>query len=116
MKVSDVIGFRPTLEKIANKEMDGKTALKFAKVVRAALEEIQEFETKRADLFIKYGEEITDNEGKKGVRIKKENETKYNTAIKKVLSARSKLVKVDIASLGIEIAPADLINSLALFK
>ena len=115
MKLSEAIGLRPILEKIAAKEMEGAAALEFAKFTRSLLEEFQAFETKRAELFQKYGEEAIEND-KKVIRIKKGNEEKFNNAIKRALGKTLKIKPIDLASLGVKIAPADLINALALFK
>jgi len=115
MKLNDVVGLRPTLEKIAGKDMDGAVALEFANFVKDILVDIQAFEMKRADLFRKYGEEVTEGENK-GVRIKAENEKKFNAAIKRALNKEVSVEPFDIASLGITIPPADLINATVLFK
>lgn len=115
MKLSEVVGLRPVLEKITAKETNGAAALKFAKFVRDILVAIQEFEAKRAELFQKYG--VAEGEGEQqSIKIKPENEKKFNAAIKRALSKDLKLKPFDIASLGIDIAPADLINALPLFK
>ena len=115
MKLNEIVGLRPTLEKIAGKEMDGAVALKFAKFVREVLVEIQGFEVKRAELFNKLGETSGEGEEQK-VQILPANEKKFNTAIKKALDAEVKVKPFDIASLGIKIAPAELVNSVGLFK
>jgi len=115
MKVNDVIGLRPILEKIANKEMDAGVALKFAKFVREILVEIQNFETKRAELFQKYGK--AEGEGdQQVVKIIPKNEKKFNAAIKRALNKELKVKPFPIATLGIEISASDLVNALALFK
>ena len=115
MKVSDVIGLRPVLEKMANKEMDAAVALKFAKFIREVLMEIQDFETKRAELFQKYGK--AEGEGdQQMVKILPENEKKFNTAVKRALNKELKVKPFPIATLGIELAASDLVNALALFK
>lgn len=115
MKLNEVVGLRPVLEKIATKEMDGAVALEFAEFVKDILVEIQNFEIKRAEMFQKYGE--IEGEGEQQtVKIKAENEKKFNTAIKRALNKEVKVEPFDIAALGITIAPADLINALPLFK
>lgn len=116
MKLSDVVGMRPTLEKIAGKEMDGAAALEFAMFVRSILEEIQKFEVKRAELFQKYGEEVKTEDDKTGIKIKPENEKTFNNAIKKALGKKISVEPFDIATLGIKISPAELVNSLLIFK
>ena len=115
MKLNEIVGLRPTLEKIAGKEMDGAVALKFAKFTRDILMEIQGFEVKRAELFKKFGEVSGEGEEQK-VQILPENEKKFNAAIKKALNAEVKVKPFDIASLGIQVAPAELVNSVGLFK
>ena len=115
MKLNELVVLRPTLEKIAGKEMDGAVALKFAKFVRDVLMEIQGFEVKRAELFNKLGEVSGEGEEKK-VQILPANEKKFNVAIKKALDAEVKVKPFDIASLGIKVSPAELINSTGLFK
>lgn len=115
MKVSEVIGLKPVLEKIANKEMDAAVALKFAKFVRSVLEEVQEFETKRAELFQKFGQDEGEGD-QRMIKILPENEKKFNTAIKRALNKELKAKPFPIATLGVEIAASDLVNALALFK
>ena len=41
MKLNEVVGLRPVLEKIAAKEMDGGAALEFANFVKDVLIEIE---------------------------------------------------------------------------
>lgn len=116
MKLSEVVGLRPVLEKIAAKEMEGSAALEFANFVKSVLIEIQNFEIKRAELFQKHGVEIENDEKQKGLQIPPENEKKFNAAIKRALNTELKIEPFDLASLGITIAPADLINATGLFK
>ncbi len=115
MKLNDVVGMRPTMEKIAGMEMDGAVALEFANFAKSILMEIQNFEMKRAELFRKYGEEMGEGEEKR-IQVKPENEKKFNTAIKRGLNKEVDIEVFDIASLGIKIAPVDLINATGLFK
>ena len=115
MKLSEVVGLRPVLEKIAAKEMDGAAALEFANFTKNVLVEIQNFEMKRAELFKKYGEEM-EQDGQKGLQIAPDNEKKFNAAIKRALNKEVDVEPFDIASLGITISPADLINATGLFK
>jgi len=115
MKLSEIVGLRPTLEKIAGMEMDGAVALKFANFVKGVLIEIQDFEIKRAELFRKYGEEIGEGDEKR-LQVKPENEKKFNAAIKRGLNKEIKFKPFDIASLGIKVTPADLVNATGLFK
>lgn len=115
MKLNEVVGARPTLEKVAAMEMEGGVALEFATFVKNVLIPIQEFEVKRAELFQKYG--VTEGEGKeKNIRILPENEKKFNTAIKRALNKDVGVEPFELASLGIGIAPSELINALPLFK
>jgi len=115
MKINEMVGARPTLEKVAGMEVDGGKAREFAEFVKDVLVAIQEFEVKRAELFRKYGEE--EGEGaEKNIKILPENEKKFNTAIKRALNKEVDLAPFDLASLGISIAPADLVNALPLFK
>jgi hypothetical protein len=100
MKLSEVVGLRPVLEKIAAKEMDGAAALEFANFAKNILVEIQNFEMKRAELFQKYGEEVTEGD-QKGLKISAENEKKFNAAIKRALGKDLKIEPFDIAALGI---------------
>ena len=115
MKLNEVVGLRPTLEKIAGKEMDGAVALEFANFVKSILIEIQDFEMKRAELFQKYGEEMGEGEEKR-IQVKPENEKKFNAAIKKGLDKDLNIKPFDIAALGIRVSPADLVNATGLFK
>jgi hypothetical protein len=115
MKLNDVVGLRPTLEKIAGKEMDGAAALEFANFTREILKSIQTFEMKRAELFRKYGEELGEGEEKR-IQVKPEHEKAFNSAIKRGLSKELDLEPFDIAALGIKIAPTDLVNATGLFK
>jgi len=112
MKLSEAIGARTLLEKVAGKEMNGASALAYAEFVRTVLTEIQEFESARAKLFEKYGEKVDD----KNLKIKPENEKKFQTAIKKALNKELKVEPFDLSGSGVSIAPADLINALPLFK
>jgi hypothetical protein len=115
MKVSEIVSTRPLLEKIAAKEMDSGAALEFAKFTVEVLKEAQAFDMKRAELFEKYGE--SEGEGKeKSITIKPENEKKFNAAIKRAVGKDVEIEPFDLSSLGIIIAPADLINALPLFK
>ena len=116
MKLNEVVGLRPVLEKIAAKEMDGAAALEFANFVKDILIEIQGFEMKRAELFQKHGVETEGEGGQKGLQIPPENEKKFNTAIKRALGKEVKVEPFDIATLGIMVSPADLINATGLFK
>ena len=115
MKLNDVVGLRPTLEKIAGMEMEGGVALEFANFVKSIMIEIQNFEMKRAELFRKYGEEMGEGEEKR-IQVKPENEKKFNAAIKRGLSKEVGVDPFDIASLGIMVAPTDLVNATGLFK
>jgi hypothetical protein len=115
MKLNEVVGARPTLEKVAAMEMEGGVALEFAIFVKNVLIPIQEFEVKRAELFQKYG--VSEGEGEnKNIRILPENEKKFNTAIKRALNRDIGVEPFSLASLGIGIAPSELINALPLFK
>lgn len=115
MKVSDVVGQRPLLEKLAKQEMRGEDAFKFAAFTREVLTALQEFETSRASLFDKYGEEITDGD-KKGMKIKPENEEKFNAAIKKALDKKVKVSPFGLSTSDIKVAPAEIINAAGLFE
>ena len=115
MKLNEIVGLRPALEKIAGKEMDGAMALKFAKFTRDVLIEIQDFEVKRAELFRKYGEETGEGEEKR-IQIIPENEKKFNTAIKRALNKEVKVKPFDLTKLSIQISPAELLNALGIFK
>jgi hypothetical protein len=116
MKLSEAIGARNLLEKIAGKEMNGKSALAYAEFVRSVLTEIKEFEVKRADLFKKHGEEVVGEDNKTALQIKPENEKKFKAAITKALNKEIKVEPFDLSESGVSIAPADLINALPLFK
>jgi len=115
MKLNEVVGCRPTLELIAGKEMDGGAALEFANFAKGILMEIQDFEMKRAELFRKYGEELGEGEEKR-IQVKPENEKKFNTAIKRALGKEVNVEPFDLATLGIMISPAELVNATMLFK
>lgn len=115
MKLNDAVGARPTLEKMAELEMDTVSALQFAAFIRDVLMEIQNFEMKRAELFQKYGAEEGEGE-QKNIKILPENEKKFNTAIKRALNRELKIEPFDLANLGIAVKPLDLINALPMFK
>ncbi len=115
MKLNDAVGARPALEKMAELEMDSVSALQFATFVREVLMEIQNFEMKRAELFQKYGVEEGEGE-QKNIKILPENEKKFNAAIKRSLNRELKIEPLDLANLGIAIAPRALINALPMFK
>jgi hypothetical protein len=115
MKVSDVVGQRPLLEKLAKQEMRGEDAFKFAAFTREVLTALQEFETTRANLFTKYGEEITEGD-KKGMKIKPENEEKFNAAIKRALDKKVKVSPFSLSTSEIKVSPAEIINAAGLFE
>lgn len=112
MKISELVALRPAIEKLATKEYDLPTAIEFAKFTRKILEAIQEFEQKRSDLFIKYGEKTEDGK----FIIKPENETKFKAEIQKGLNKAVKITPLSVAKLDMNVAPADLINCLSIFK
>lgn len=112
IKMSELIGARPTLEKLAAKEMNAATAFAFAKFAREVLVEIQEFEKKRSRLFEELGERQEDG----NIKIKEENEQAFQDKIKKLLDGNAKVKPFAINELDVEIAPADLVNILPLFK
>lgn len=119
MRLNELIVARPTLEKIANKEMNATSALEFAEYLRIVLALIQTFEMKRAELFQEYGappEKESEEAGPTSLRILPENEEVFNAAIKEALNEEIEVPAFDIANLGIEIAPADLVNVRGLFK
>lgn len=115
MKLNEIVGAKPTLEKIAGKAMFPPTALEFAIFIRNVLMEIQNFEIKRAELFQKYGVEEGEGESK-SIKILPENEKKFNAAIKRALNADVNIEPFELVSLEVEISPADLVNALPLFK
>lgn len=112
MKVSDLLNAREAIEKIARMEMDAAAALSFAKFTKEVLLVVQDFEKKRAELIKKYGE--PDNQG--NVRVKQENQKKFNSAMKRALNKKVDIEPFDIFSAGFEIAPSELINAIELFK
>jgi len=115
MKLSDAVGARSALEKMAGTDMDTASALKFATFVRDVLIEIQSFEMKRAELFQKYG--VAEGEGEsKNIKILPENEKKFNAAIKRALNKEIKIKPFDLTSINIAVKPTELINALPLFK
>jgi len=115
MKLNDIIASRALLEELAKMDMNGAAALKFAEFLKVAFTAIQEFETKRAELFHKFGEEAGEGEEKR-LQIIPENEKKFNTAIKRGLNKEVDVDPIDIASLGINISAAKIINAGGLFK
>jgi len=119
MRLNELIIARPTLEKIANKEMRAKSALEFAEYLRIVLAPIQTFEMKRAELFQTYGapmEKKDEDAEPAGLQILPENEDAFNAAIKEALDEEVEVPVFDITSLDIEISPADLVNVRGLFK
>ena len=114
MKLSIIVAARPLLEEMAKMDMNGAGALAFAGTLRVAFIAIQEFETKRAELFRKHGEEIGEGEEKR-IQILPENEKKFNASIKRGLSKDIDLEPINIESLGIMISPAKLVNIDGLF-
>ena len=117
MKVNEMVLGRPAMEKIANMEISAGVSLEFANFLKSILIETQDFETKRAELFSKYGVEEEEGESEqKNIRILPENENKFNTAIKIILDRDVDIEPFNLASLGIEIPPAELVNALPLFK
>ena len=115
MKLSEFVNTRPLLEKLAAMEMEGAAAKKFAEFVVELLKPIQEFEQKRFDLFKKYG--VEEGEGAEAkLVIPEENDKKFQAAIKRLMNKDYDIEPFDLGSAGINVAPADLINALPLFK
>jgi hypothetical protein len=81
-------------------------------MTRKVLEAIQTFEVARADLFVKFGEKQDDG----NIQIKPENEEKFQAAIKKGLNKQVKIMPLLVSKLNLDVAPADLVNCLKLFK
>jgi len=115
MKLNEMVGARPIMEKIAGMEIEGGVALEYAEFVKNVLVEIQNFEQKRAELFRKYGAEEGEGEAR-NIKILPENEKKFNSAIKRALNKEIDIEPFDMSSLGINIVPSELINALPLFK
>lgn len=115
MKLSDVVGTRQLLEKIAGIEMNANEAVGFATWTVEVLKDIQAFDVKRAELFRKYGEEQGEGADARLV-IPEANTKKFNAAMKRLLNKDVEVEPFDLSSLNIHIAPADLINALPLFK
>jgi len=114
MKLSVIVGSRQLLEDMAQMEMDGVGSLEFAEFLRIAFSAIQAFETKRAELFRKYGEEVGEGEERR-LQILPENEKKFNSAIKRGLNKEINVEAVNMSSLGVKISPAKLVNAEGLF-
>jgi len=112
MKVSELIAMRPAIEKLASKEYDLPAALKFAKFARKVLEAIQEFESMRAELFVKYGEKQEDG----NIIIAPKNEKKFKAEIEKGLNKNVSISPMMVKGLKMTAAPADLVNCLKIFK
>lgn len=114
MKLSVIIAGRQLLEELAKMEMDAAGALAFTDFLRTAFTAIQDFEKKRADYFLKYGEEKGEGEERR-IEILPENEKKFNSAIKRSLNKEIDVDPIHIDSLGIKISPAKIINVEGLF-
>lgn len=114
MKLSVIVGSRQLLEDIAKMDMEGAGSLAFAAFLKVAFTAIQDFETKRAELFRKFGEEVGEGEERR-LQITPDNEKKFNTAIKRGLNKTIDVEPINIASLGIKISPAKLVNADGLF-
>ena len=115
MKLNEVVMTRPLIEKIAAMEIDASEAKEFAVFAREVLKAIQDFEVKRAELFQKYG--IQEGEGPDArLVVPQQEEKKFNAAIKRALNKDLDVEPFDLASLGIKLTPAELVNALALFK
>lgn len=112
MTLSEIVGARPVLEKLANKEMSAGKALSFAAFVREVLVDIQNFEQERAELF----QELGEDQGDGNFIIKPDNEEKFRKAIKEKLDKKVKIKPYKLSDLDISVAPSELINVLPLFE
>lgn len=112
MKVSEALVLRPLIEKLIKQEMDGKVAMEFAAFSKAVLTAEKEFESKRAALFEKYGEQLGDGNW----QIKEENETKFKSAITRAMNKELDIDSFNMSESGLVIAPADVINVLSSLK
>lgn len=115
MQLKEVIEARAVVEALVKKEMNGKSALEFAKFAREVFVQIRDFEAKRGELIQKYGEVIGEGSEKR-FQVLPKNEKKYTNAIKRVLTKKVSIEPVDLGTMGITITPSELINALGLFK
>lgn len=114
MKLNEIIGAKPILEKIAAKEMEAAAALEFAKFVKVIAIAIQDFEVKRTELFQKYGKATGEGEERR-IQVLPENEKKFNAAIKRALNKDVDVNPFDMSVLGVVISPVELVNATDLF-
>lgn len=113
MKVSELIAIRPSIEKIASKEHNFADALKFAKFVRDVLIVLQDFDIKRAELFNKYGAKQGENNS---IVVPPGAEANFKEEMQKELDKEIEIEKMDVSALDMQVAPADLINCIDLFR
>lgn len=113
IKLNELVGLRPMLEKIATEEMNPKSALAYANFIRGIFEALQNLEVQRAGLFRRYGKEQEDG----GFRILPENEEAFQTEIQQALNREVEVERFPIELLSeTKLAPAELVNALMLFK
>jgi len=117
MKLNDFLNdsTKKALEHLASQPMEPVVAIKFARFVREVFLAIRDFETKKAELFEKYGERIEAVEGP-ALKILPENQKKFDAAIKRALNKKIDLKPFDLSQSGCFFSPTDLINVTELFK
>ena len=113
MKLGDLIAVRPAIEKIASGQHNFSAAIEFAKFTRKILMTIQEFEIKRSELFNKYGVKKTEDNT---IVVPPESEASFKKEMKEILERNIEIEPLDVSTLEMKVAPADLINCLELFK
>ena len=77
-----IVASVPIMRKIANKTMDGKTALRIARLLRELDKESQVFQETRTRLLQMYGEVVQDNQ----IRIPNEKMMQFNKEMQEALN------------------------------
>ena len=112
MKLSELIPLRGAIEKMATKEYELATALEFAKFTRGIIENIQAFDVARTNLLNEMGTKKEDG----SFQIKPEFEAEFKKKIQEILNKEVEIEPLQVAKVKMNVAPADLINIIHLFK
>ena len=80
--IGELVGCIPTMRAIAQRTMNGATAIRIARLIREIDKEVKSFEEIRNSLFRQYGEVIDD----KQIRIANDKQAQFNAEMNKALN------------------------------
>ena len=115
VKISDILNGTETLQKLAQKDFKAKLAWSIARLLKAAEQEIQNFNDTRLSLIKKYGEKdengelVTDE--KDNCKIVESNVKSFNDELNELIATEVELNAnpIDIALLeDLQFTPADM--------